>query len=72
MELRRPPHLPLFPSEAMNLGPDALIARVQPDEGVSLRFGAKVPGHEFRIRKGRWIFIIRRVTGNPATTLTSG
>jgi glucose-6-phosphate 1-dehydrogenase len=56
MEFRRPPHLPLFPSEAMTLGPDALIARVQPNEGVSLRFGAKVPGHEFRIRKGSMDF----------------
>ncbi len=51
MEFRRPPHLPMFPSEALTLGPDALIARAQPDEGISLRFGAKVPGHEFRIRK---------------------
>jgi glucose-6-phosphate 1-dehydrogenase len=56
MEFRRPPHLPLFPAEAVTLGPDALIARVQPDEGVSLRFGAKVPGHEFRIRKASMDF----------------
>jgi glucose-6-phosphate 1-dehydrogenase len=41
MEFRRPPHLPLFPAEAVTLDPDALIARVQPNEGVSLRFGAK-------------------------------
>ena len=56
MEFRRPPQLPLFPSEAAMLGPDALIARVQPDEGISLRFGAKVPGHEFRIRKASMDF----------------
>ncbi len=29
---------------AATLEPDALIVRVQPDEGLSLRFGAKVPG----------------------------
>ncbi|HJQ44629.1 MAG TPA: glucose-6-phosphate dehydrogenase [Jatrophihabitantaceae bacterium] len=56
MEFQRPPHLPLFPSEATTLGPDALVARVQPDEGLSLRFGAKVPGHEFRIRKASMDF----------------
>jgi glucose-6-phosphate 1-dehydrogenase len=56
MEFARPPQLPLFPSEAATLGPDALIARVQPDEGISLRFGAKVPGHEFRIRKASMDF----------------
>jgi glucose-6-phosphate 1-dehydrogenase len=41
LEFRRPPHLPLFPAEAVTLEPDALVARVQPNEGVSLRFGAK-------------------------------
>ncbi len=56
MEFQRPPQLPLFPEEAASLGPDALVARVQPDEGLSLRFGAKVPGHEFRIRKASMDF----------------
>ena len=56
MEFRRPPHLPMFPAKAVTLQPDALVARVQPNEGVSLRFGAKVPGHEFRIRKASMDF----------------
>jgi glucose-6-phosphate 1-dehydrogenase len=56
MEFQRPPQLPLFPREAATLGPDALVVRVQPDEGLSLRFGAKVPGHEFRIRKASMEF----------------
>ena len=29
MEFRRPPHLPLFPAEAVTLEPYALVARVQ-------------------------------------------
>jgi glucose-6-phosphate 1-dehydrogenase len=29
---------------------------VQPNEGISLRFGAKVPGHEFHIRKASMDF----------------
>ena len=30
--------------------PDALVLRIQPDEGITLRFGAKVPGQAFRVR----------------------
>ncbi|MGY1739449.1 MULTISPECIES: glucose-6-phosphate dehydrogenase [unclassified Blastococcus] len=56
MEFRRPPQLPLFPGTTENLEPDALIVRVQPDEGLSLRFGAKVPGHAFRVQKASMDF----------------
>ena len=65
MEFRPPPQLPLFPAEAVTLGPDALVARVQPDEGISLRFGAKVPGHEFRIRKASMDFSYSQGYGEP-------
>jgi glucose-6-phosphate 1-dehydrogenase len=33
-----------------DLRPNTLIVRIQPDEGVSLEFGAKVPGEKFHIR----------------------
>ena len=56
MQFQRPPQLPLFPATASALEPDALIVRVQPDEGLSLRFGAKVPGHEFKVRKASMDF----------------
>ncbi len=56
MQFRRPPQLPLFPGADGGLEPDALIVRVQPDEGVSLRFGAKVPGHAFRVQKASMDF----------------
>ena len=35
---------------ARDLRPDALTLRIQPDEGISLSFGAKVPGPAFRVR----------------------
>jgi glucose-6-phosphate 1-dehydrogenase len=50
LEFRRPPHLPIPAMHVHELEPDALILRIQPDEGISLRFGAKVPGHDFRVR----------------------
>ncbi|RBY83028.1 glucose-6-phosphate dehydrogenase [Geodermatophilus sp. TF02-6] len=56
MEFRRPPQLPLFPGTSGDLEPDALVVRVQPDEGLSLVFGAKVPGHAFRVQKASMDF----------------
>ncbi|MEH3069104.1 MAG: hypothetical protein PGN15_14095 [Aeromicrobium erythreum] len=32
------------------MGRNALVMRIQPDEGVTLRFGAKVPGTTMEIR----------------------
>ena len=50
MVFQRPPHLPFVGKLARDLRPDALTLRIQPDEGISLAFGAKVPGPEFRVR----------------------
>jgi glucose-6-phosphate 1-dehydrogenase len=50
LEFQRPPHLPIPDRQLTELEPDALILRIQPNEGISLRFGAKVPGHSFRVR----------------------
>ena len=44
------PHLAFNKGESRDLRPNALVLRIQPDEGVSLRFGAKVPGQAFRVR----------------------
>jgi glucose-6-phosphate 1-dehydrogenase len=48
--------LPLFPHTSSMLEPDALIVQVQPDERLSLRFGAKVPGLAFEVRKASMEF----------------
>ncbi len=46
----RPPHL-TFPKDATRkLEPNSVVIRIQPDEGISLRFGVKVPGEVTRIR----------------------
>jgi glucose-6-phosphate 1-dehydrogenase len=44
------PHLAFGRAESRELRPNALVVRIQPDEGVSLRFGAKVPGQAFKVR----------------------
>jgi glucose-6-phosphate 1-dehydrogenase len=56
LQFQRPPHLPIPPEQVAELAPDALILRIQPDEGISLRFGAKIPGHDFRVRSARMEF----------------
>jgi glucose-6-phosphate 1-dehydrogenase len=44
------PHLPFPPDQVGRLEPDALVVRIHPDEGVTLIFGSKVPGHGFDVR----------------------
>jgi glucose-6-phosphate 1-dehydrogenase len=56
MEFRRPPHLPIPEAHHHEVEPDALVLRIQPDEGIGLRFGAKVPGHDFHLRSASMEF----------------
>ncbi len=56
IHFQRPPQLPLFPSNEATEEPDALVVQLQPEEGLSLRFGAKVPGLAFDIRKASMDF----------------
>jgi glucose-6-phosphate 1-dehydrogenase len=44
------PHLPFKAAQARGLHPNTLILRIQPDEGITLCFGAKVPGQDFTLR----------------------
>jgi glucose-6-phosphate 1-dehydrogenase len=50
LRFRDVPHLPFAPTQVRKLGPNQLVLRIQPDEGITLRFGAKVPGTTFDIR----------------------
>ncbi len=47
---QRAPHLPFTDTETEELGQNAVVIRVQPDEGVTMRFGAKVPGNQMEVR----------------------
>jgi glucose-6-phosphate 1-dehydrogenase len=46
----RAPHLPFAKTDTEELGANQLVVRVQPDEGVTLRFGSKVPGTTMEVR----------------------
>ncbi|MEU5421024.1 glucose-6-phosphate dehydrogenase [Streptomyces sp. NPDC001407] len=47
---QRAPHSPFDHTATEELGQNALVIRVQPDEGVTLRFGSKVPGTSMEVR----------------------
>ncbi len=47
---KRAPHLPFNDTSTEELTQNALVIRVQPDEGVTMRFGSKVPGTAMEIR----------------------
>ena len=46
----RAPHLPFTKTATEELGANALVVRIQPDEGVTVRFGSKVPGTAMEVR----------------------
>ncbi|MGW2559706.1 glucose-6-phosphate dehydrogenase [Streptomyces sp. NPDC001514] len=47
---QRAPHSPFDHTATEELGQNALVIRVQPDEGVTMRFGSKVPGTSMEVR----------------------
>jgi glucose-6-phosphate 1-dehydrogenase len=50
IEFKAAPHPPFAKETAEGLRPNVLLVNVQPDEGVSLAIGAKVPGQGMTIR----------------------
>jgi glucose-6-phosphate 1-dehydrogenase len=50
IQFKRAPHPPFEETTADGLRPNVLLVHIQPDEGVSLAIGAKVPGQGLTIR----------------------
>ena len=47
---KRAPHLPFTETATEDLTHNAIVFRIQPDEGATIRFGSKVPGSAMEIR----------------------
>jgi glucose-6-phosphate 1-dehydrogenase len=62
-QFHRVPHLAFGGRLARDLRPNELVIRVQPDEGICLLFGAKVPGEAFRLRSVNMDFSYARAFG---------
>ncbi len=51
--LKPVPHLAFQTKGSLGIQPNQIILTVQPDEGVSVSLGAKIPGPSMRIRPGQ-------------------
>jgi glucose-6-phosphate 1-dehydrogenase len=47
---KKAPNLLFTDNKESNFGQNAVVIRVQPDEGVTIRFGSKVPGTQMEVR----------------------
>lgn len=56
IQFRRTPHVLFAAQCGQNLDPNALTLRLQPDEGIYLRFNGKVPGTSVAVRPVRMHF----------------
>lgn len=50
VELRKPPFLPFSKEQTSGLNANTLVIRIQPEEGVTFKFGSKVPGSQMILR----------------------
>jgi glucose-6-phosphate 1-dehydrogenase len=50
VQFKAAPHLPFGQAAQDGLEPNALVLRIQPDEGITMKFGAKVPGPSLEVR----------------------
>src|SRR5258706_4919479 len=50
IQFKKPPHLTFGRDAAKELDPNAITLKIQPEEGISLRFGAKVPSAGVKLR----------------------
>jgi glucose-6-phosphate 1-dehydrogenase len=57
IQFKSAPHPPFEKAMTQELQPNTLLVHVQPDEGVSLEIGAKVPGQGMRIRTVQMDFV---------------
>ncbi|WP_028822353.1 glucose-6-phosphate dehydrogenase [Propionimicrobium lymphophilum] len=56
LNFKRIPHLGFDKENIKDLGENALVMRIQPNEGIDMNFGAKVPGSTMDIRNVRMDF----------------
>lgn len=50
IQFKRVPHMLFRQTESDRIEPNTLVLRIQPDEGITLKFGAKLPGQAVHIR----------------------
>ena len=61
IQFKRAPFMLFRKAGVESLATNQLVIRIQPDEGISLRFGTKVPGPDDEAGAGRNGFFLRRL-----------
>jgi glucose-6-phosphate 1-dehydrogenase len=68
IQFKQPPFSLFRNTEVNSLTPNYLIMHIQPDEGISLQFGAKLPGPSVQIAQVEMDFKYKDYFGAPAST----
>ena len=68
IQFRRAPFVLFRDTPVEKLTPNTLVMHIQPDEGISLRFGAKVPGPQVRVGGVNMDFHYRDYFGTEPST----
>jgi glucose-6-phosphate 1-dehydrogenase len=68
IQFKRAPFMLFRQTATEHLAPNLLIIRIQPDEGISLRFDAKVPGPAVRVGTVDMEFQYAKYFGNAPST----
>jgi glucose-6-phosphate 1-dehydrogenase len=68
IQFRRAPFVLFRETPVENLTPNLLVLHIQPDEGISLRFGAKVPGIQVNVGAVDMDFRYQDYFGNEPST----
>ncbi|MFH6604280.1 glucose-6-phosphate dehydrogenase [Maribacter algicola] len=58
------PHHQIFKDSGMNNKDNKLIIRIQPDEGILIKFGVKVPGQGFKVERANLDFYYSSLVEN--------
>lgn len=58
------PHHQIFKDSGMNSKDNKLIIRIQPDEGILIKFGVKVPGQGFKVERANLDFYYSSLAEN--------
>ena len=68
IQFRRAPFVLFRDTGVEQLSPNLLVLHIQPDEGISLRFGAKVPGPRWISARSTWISATADYFGDEPST----
>jgi glucose-6-phosphate 1-dehydrogenase len=68
IQFKRAPHMLFRDTPIDRLAPNRLVLHIQPDEGISLRFGAKIPGTLLKLGAVNMDFAYRDYFGSTPST----